>query len=96
MMVPRDLPRRFEPLREGRGLSPPESLPDVLVGLLLGLDLAGLSSPPPGMRSATDSRRSASAAGSPNSGSLRPPLFFRPHAIRNAHTLMGGTLAFPV
>ena len=41
-----------------------------------------------GMRSLGSSRRSASAAARPNSGSLRPPLFFRPHAIRNtpAHT----------
>ena len=31
---------------------------------------------------AGSSRSSASAAASPNSGSLRPPLFFRPHAIR--------------
>src|ERR1051326_7244867 len=36
----------------------------------------GLSSPPPGMRSAAVRRRSASAAGQPNSGSFRPPFFF--------------------
>jgi len=43
-------------------------------------DFFGLSSPPPGIRSSGDSRKSAAAR--PNAGSLRPPLFFRPHAIR--------------
>src|SRR5579871_1565469 len=36
-----------------------------------------------GMRSLGSRRRSASAAARPNRGSLRPPLFFRPHAIRD-------------
>src|SRR6201994_3759863 len=40
------------------------------------------------MRAFGLSRRAASAAARPNRGSLRPPLFFRPHAIRNTPTLL--------
>src|SRR5215470_14288287 len=43
----------------------------------------GFSSPAAGMRSLESRRRSASAAASPKRGSLRPLLFFRPHAIRD-------------
>jgi hypothetical protein len=46
-------------------------------------DFFGLSSAL-GMRSAAVRRRSASAAGKPNSGSFRPPGFFFPHAIRKS------------
>src|SRR5262249_5412045 len=56
---------------------------------------ASSSSPEP-MRSCGESRRPASDAAGPNRGSLRPPLFFRPHAIHQAvcttprSTLAGG------
>src|SRR6202012_4434968 len=49
---------------------------------LAAVFLAGLSSGR-GIRSFGPGRRSASAAAKPNSGSLRAPFFFRPHAIRN-------------
>src|SRR5215510_11876263 len=39
-----------------------------------------------GIRSLGSRRRSAMAAASPNRGSLRPPLFFRPHAIRKCRS----------
>src|SRR5882724_4500060 len=76
----RDFERRLLPLREAdglrsRGASSPLSSDLRLV--FLGLSSAA------GMRSAAVRRKSASAAGSPNSGSLRPPPFFRPHAIRD-------------
>src|SRR5438270_10630331 len=81
---PRDFDRRLAPLRpagalRSRGGSSPEfSL------LRLADDFAdffGLSSAL-GMRSATVRRRSASAAGKPNSGSFRPLPFFFPNPIR--------------
>src|SRR3954452_6263508 len=77
--LPRDFARRLEPLREAaglrsRGVSPSS---DGRLGDFFGLSSAAA------MRSAADRRKSASAAGSPNSGSLRPPPFFRPNAIRD-------------
>src|SRR6202012_1817752 len=89
---PRDFERRLAPLRLPRGLrsgggsSSISSSSSTSTGLRLAADFFGWLSPP-GIRSSGDRRKSPSAAASPNSGSLRPPLFFRPHAIRNnAHT----------
>src|ERR1700733_2924918 len=78
--VPRDFERRLDPLREAAGLRPrvAASLSDGG----LGDDFFGLASAA-AIRSAADRRKSASAAGSPNSGSLPPPPFFRPNAIRD-------------
>src|ERR1700733_5733305 len=86
----RDFDRRLLPLRLGCGLRSRGSSPESSV---LGLadflaDFLGLSSATE-MRSCGPSRRSLSAAASPNRGSLRPPLFFRPHAIheRTHHSM---------
>ena len=84
-----DFERRLAPPRPARGLrSRGASSSSSSSGLRLGTGFFGLSSSlAAGMRSSGESRRSASVAGSPNSGSLRPPLFFRPHAMTNAaHT----------
>src|SRR5262245_17409499 len=83
MPKPRDFDRRLDPLRltgafRSRGGS---SSASSLLGLADDLDFFGRSSAF-GMRSAGVRRSSASAAGKPNSGSLRPPPFFFPHAIR--------------
>ena len=61
-------------------------------GLRLADDFFGLSSAAV-TRSCGPRRNSASDAASPNCGSRRPPLFFRPHAIRNAHAARCGRLA---
>src|ERR1700721_2280747 len=93
----RDFDRRAPPLRLGCGLrsrgSSPESsvlgLADFLVDFVA--DFLGLSSAIE-MRSCGPSRRSLSAAASPNCGSLPPPVFFRPHAIHErAHHSMRHT-----
>src|SRR5664279_6245240 len=78
--LPRDFERRLEPLREAAGLRSrgASSSSD----WRLADDLFGLSSAA-AIRSAADRRKSASAAASPNSGSLRPPPFYRPNAIRD-------------
>src|SRR6202051_1972648 len=76
----RDFERRLDPRREAAGLrsrgasSSSDGRP--------ADDFFGLSSAA-AIRSAADRRKSASAAESPNSGSLRPPPFFRPNAIRD-------------
>src|SRR6266702_8854320 len=79
----RDFDRRLAPPRlagalRSRGGSSPESSLRRLADDFA--DFFGLSSAL-GIRSATVRRRSASAAGKPNSGSFRPP-FFYPNPIR--------------
>src|SRR5438045_8902052 len=77
----RDFERRLLPLRDGRGFRSRGGSSSSSSDLRLADDFLGLSSSIE-TRSCGDRRNSLSAAASPNSGSLRPLLFFRPHAIR--------------
>ena len=75
----------------GRGIAHSERTPDVqrksgqkMLGLRLADGFVGVSSSSSSSvvtRSCGPRRNSASDAASPNCGSRRPPLFFRPHAI---------------
>src|SRR4029077_6871655 len=76
-----DFDRRLAPLFAPRALRSRGGPPSSLSGLRLPDDFFGRSSLL-AQRACGDSRNSLSAAASPNCGSLRPPLFFRPHAIR--------------
>src|SRR5690242_2994704 len=64
-----------------RGGGASSSSSSSITGLRLGMAFFGVSSPTDGIRSLGSRRRSAIAAARPKRGSLRPPLFFRPHAI---------------
>src|SRR5437016_13238664 len=75
----REFERRLAPPLAARGLRSRGSSSS-LSGLRLVDDFFGRSSLA-ATRSCGPRRNSASEAASPNSGSLRPPLFFRPHAI---------------
>ena len=81
--APRDFDRRLLPLRLGARLALARRLVVVVVVAICAWRmLSSACRRRPGMRSCGIRRNSASAAASPNCGSLRPPLFFRPHAIR--------------
>src|SRR5437660_8357666 len=77
---PRDFVRRLAPPLAARDLRARGGSSSSLSGLRFADDFFGRSSSA-ATRSCGPRRSSASEAASPNSGSLRPPLFFRPHAI---------------